>query len=119
MKRISVATIAVLFLLLPLTATGDEVKSYDESQKRYLQTAEEYRGKAEELRGEKEQFDGRQQRIIGQLVDVYTGLAEIKVALADAIGDRNWGREEKLEKKYYALKEREERLWDELEKTKG
>lgn len=119
MKRILLATIAGLLLLLPLTAAGDEARSYDESQKRYLRTAEEYRGKAEELRAEKEQFDGRRQSIVGELVDVYSDLTEIKVGLADAIGDRNWAREEKLEKTYYALKEREERLREELEETRG
>ena len=111
--------IAALLIFMPGAALAGSDQSFEESQKRYLQTANEYREKANELSAEKDRFSGAQQAIIGDLVDVYIELAEIKEGLAAAIGARNWDKEEKLEMKYYALKDEDEKLWDDLERSKS
>ena len=58
------------------------------------------------------------QAIVDELVRVYGDLAEIKVALADAVGRKDWEQEEKLEQRYYRLKEDEQKFWEDLERTK-
>jgi hypothetical protein len=97
---------------------GGEERSYKESQARYLQTAKEYRSKANELGQKKRALKAPQQAIVNKLIRVYGELAETKVELAEAIGNKDWGKEENLEKKYSRLRDREQKLWDELERSK-
>ena len=118
MIRIPMMLIAALVLLAPGAAISGDEPSYKESQARYLQTAKEYRAKAGDLNGRKGSLEASQQTIVDKLVRVYGDLAEIKVALADAVGRKDWDQEEKLEQRYYRLKEDEEKLWDDLERTK-
>ena len=106
-------------IILPGAALAGSEKSYEESQQRYLQTASEYREKADELSVTKRDFNPEQQVIIGDLVEVYGQLADLKEDLAAAIGARNWDTEERLEKNFYALKTEEEKLWDDLERSKN
>ena len=113
------ATAFAGFLLLASTPAAAEAKAdYGDAQARYLETAIEYRDRADDLDYRTADLRPDQQAIVGELVDVYRDLAAVKVALADAIGAQDWAREEQLEGRYYALKEDEQRLWDELEATK-
>ena len=106
------------FLLLASTPAAEAKAETGDAQGRYLETATEYRDRADDLDYGKPDLRPDQQAIVGELVDVYHDLAAVKVALANAIGAQDWTREEQLEGKYYALKEDEQRLWDELEATK-
>ena len=118
MTRVPTMLIIGLFLLAPGLAFGGDEPSYKEAQARYLQTAEEYRAKADDLNGRKGSLEASQQAIVDELVRVYGDLAEIKVALADAVGRKDWDQEEKLEQRYYRLKEDEQKYRDDLERTK-
>ena len=68
--------------------------------------------------GRKGSLEASQQAIVDKLVRVCGDLAGLKVALADAVGRKDWDQEEKLEQRYYRLKEGEQRFWDNLERTK-
>jgi hypothetical protein len=110
--------IIALALLAPGLAVGGENLVSKDSQARYLQTAKEYRMRADDLSGRKRELEAPQQAIVNDLIQVYGELAETKVALAEAVGSQDWGREEELERKYYRLKDEEQRLWDDLERSK-
>ena len=110
--------ILALILLAPGAALAGEQSDYGIAQARYLRTAESYRLQAEELSNRTGALRAPQQAIVGELVQVYEQLADTKVALAGAIGARDWPREEALEQSYYRLKDREQQLWAELDRTK-
>ena len=118
MNRITAALLSGFLLLASTPAAAEGKADYSEAQARYLQTATAYRDRADDLDYRKAELRPNQQAIVGELVDIFNDLAAVKVALADAIGAQDWAREEQLEGKYYALKEDEQRLWDELETTK-
>ena len=118
MIRIMAAAFAGFLLLAPMPAAAKGNADFSEAQARYLQTATEYRDRADELKHQKTDLRQDQQAIVGELIYIYLDLADVKVSLADAIGAQDWAREEQLEGKYYALKDDEQRLWDELEATK-
>lgn len=118
MNRVTTALLFAVLLLASAPAAAEGKADYSDAQARYLETAKEYRDRADDLDYGKPDLRPDQQAIVGELVEVYYDLAEVKVAPADAIGAQDWTREEQLEGKYYALKDDEQRLWDELEATK-
>ena len=118
MIRVPTTLLIALFLFAPQMALSGEEPSYKESQARYLQTAKEYRASADDLIGKKGSLGASQHAIVDKLVRVYGDLAGLKVALADAVGRKDWDQEERLEQRYYRLKEDEQRFWDDLERTK-
>ena len=96
--QISVALL-VCSLALSLSANAGNDADFQAAQKQYLQTAKEYLAKSRELSGKSDGLNSTQQGYVRQLSKVYSQLADIKVALADAIGAKDWNTEEKLEKR--------------------
>ncbi len=116
-----VTVLLACFLLFASSASAgsaDKSAEYQASQLRYLQAAKEYQARGKELSRHAAGLASPQKGYVKQLSEVYGELAGIKVELADAIGKRDWGREERLEKRYYRLKDREKALWDTLEASK-
>ena len=121
MTRIIPAMLSIFLCLtvLPLPLSAGGKSDYQASVKRYLQTAEEYRAKSRELAATEENLAPRQKGYVKQLSDTYGQLADIKIALAVAVGNRDWPGEERLETQYYLLKDREKALWDALDVSKN
>ena len=97
---------------------GQASKDFRAAQHQYLATAEKYRSKADELDNKLATFPPALQKIVPHLVQTYVYLADTKVLLAEAIGKRDWEREEELENYYYKLKAHEKMLWHDIDASK-
>jgi hypothetical protein len=118
MKIQLAVALLVCSLALSLPADAGSNADFQAAQQRYLQTAKEYLAKSRELAGKTDGLNSTQKDYVRKLSSVYSQLANTKVDLADAIGARDWSKEEKLEKRYYRLKDTEKSLWNALEASK-
>lgn len=118
MKIELAVALLVCSLALSLPAASDSNADFQAAQQQYLQTAKEYLAKSRELAGKSDGLNSTQKGYVRQLSAVYSQLADTKVDLADAIGAKDWDKEEKLEKRYYHLKDTEKSLWNALEASK-
>jgi uncharacterized protein HemX len=120
MRRLLAAALIVsVFGLSPIQAFSDtKPNDYKAAQQNYLKTAEKYRNQARDLQNKVKSVPSGAQKYVRQLAGVFNQLADTKVALAKAIGAKDWKYEEKLEKKYYRLKAQEEKLWSAIDRAK-
>lgn len=118
MKIQLAVALLVCSLALSLPAAAGNKADFQAAQQQYLQTAKEYLAKSRELAGKSDGLNSTQLGYARQLSSVYSQLADTKVALADAVGARDWNKEEKLEKRYGHLKDTEKSLWHALEASR-
>jgi hypothetical protein len=121
-KRLIIGFVLLVFGLsavsVPPILADQKPNDYKAAQQSYLKTAEKYRNQARDLQDKVKSVPSGAQKYVRQLAGVFNQLADTKVALAKAIGAKDWKYEEKLEKKYYQLKAQEEKLWNAIERAK-